>query len=392
MRLRRPSTLDWVIAAVVCVVGVADLAETVRGPRPVAAVAILVYVACLLLRRTSLWTAVVVGFGTIVVTFSLGLSQENFLSSVIACLVLVWWVGYALPARESVLGCCFAYACVAGTSADGVTNLVWLVLVVGGAWAAGRALRSRRLLIEDLQRTTAALERSREELADRAVATERLRVAQEVHDIVAHSVTVMLVQAEAAGRVLQSSAADPVAVEALHAVQESGRGALAELRQLLGVLRPQGPALTAPAPGLADIATLASSYRDAGLQVTCGPPACGDLPATVQLTAYRVIQEALTNTLRHSRASEARVDVASVGGVLRVEVVDPGPARPDTGQPGHGLVGMRERVEACGGEVVAGPWQEGFRVLVTVPVAAGEPIAPVEHLAPTVVPVPGTAS
>lgn len=392
MRLRRPSALDWVIAAVVCVVGVADLAETVRGPRPVAVVAILVFAGCILLRSSSLWASVILGFGTVVVTFTLGLSQENFLASVVACLVLVGWVGYALPIKESVLGFCFAYACVAATSAEGLVNLVWLVLVIGGAWAAGRALRSRRLLIEDLRRTTAALERSREELADRAVATERLRLAQEIHDIVAHSVTVMLVQAEAAGRVLQSSEADPVAVEALQAVQESGRGALAELRQLLGVLRPEDQALTAPAPGLGDIDALASSYRAAGLQVTCSSHLSGVVPATVQLTAYRLVQEALTNALRHSRASEARVDVVDDEDVLRVEVVDPGPARPDPEQPGHGLRGMRERVKACGGELAAGPWHNGFRVRASLPIRSTDSRSTVADPLPSAVATPGAAS
>lgn len=369
MQLRRPSNLDVVLAGVVCLVGVGDVVGTVHGPRPVAVGAIAVYAGCLLLRRTALWAVVVTAFSTIVVSFSLGLSQQNFLSSVIACLVLVWWVGYALPLLESVLGFCFAYGCVAATSASDLANLVWLVLVIGGAWAAGMALRSRRLLIEDLQRTTAALERSREELAARAVATERLRLAQEIHDIVAHSVTVMLVQAEAAGRVLQNSGADHVAVEALEAVQESGRGALTELRQLLGVLRPEGRPLTAPTPGLHDIATLASSYGTAGLQVSLAAEHCGNVPATVQLVAYRVVQEALTNTLRHSQTAQVRAIVTSSGDVLTVEVLDPGPSRPDPGPPGHGLVGMRERVEACGGDVVAGPWQGGFRVLASLPVS-----------------------
>lgn len=368
MGLRRPSALDAVIATTVAAFGVLDLAETIDGPRPVAIAAIVVYVACLLLRRTWLWGVVLVAFTTTVVTFSLGLSQDNFLSSIIACLALVWWIGYGMRLVESVLGVCFAYACVAATSAVEVTNIVWLLLVIGGAWGAGRALRSRRLLIDDLRQTSAELERSREQLAARAVAMERLRLAQEIHDIVAHSVTVMLVQAEAAGRLLRSGQDDGAAAEAMGTVQDSGRQALTELRQLLGVLRPEGRAVTSPAPGLADLAALAASYRTAALDVTCDVEQCGDVPPNVQLTAYRVVQEALTNVLRHSDASAVGVALSRTARLLQVSVVDAGPSRPTSEPAGHGLIGMRERVEACGGRLEARSHAGGFLVLAQLPI------------------------
>ena len=367
MRLRRPAPLDWVIAAVVIGLGIVDVATNLTGPRWVAITAIAVFVGCVLVRSSSLWFAVVTAFATIVISNSLGLSQQNFLSSIVACLVLVWWVGYALPVVESTLGFGYAYVCVVATSAVSVANVVWLLVVIGGGWAAGRALRSRRLLIEDLRRATDELERSREQLAQRAVADERLRIAQEIHDVVAHSVTVMLVQAEAAERVMPRDRETRTAIEAVRAVQESGRNALTELRQLLGVLRPDPRPATSPQPTLRDLTELTESYQGAGLAVACRLGAISGVPSNVALTAYRVTQEALTNVLRHSEASAARVDIQRRGDCLRVEIIDHGPARPDSATSGHGLVGMRERVLACGGSLEAGPHGKGYRVVAALP-------------------------
>ena len=369
MRLRRPALVDWVIAAVVVGFGVVDLADTVRGPRWVALAAVAVFAVCLLVRPSSLWLAVVVAFGAIVVSYSLGLSQQNFLSSVIACLVLVWWVGYQFRLVESVLGFCYAFTCVVATSGVDVASVVWLLVVIGGSWLAGRTLRGRRLLIEDLRRTTGELERSREQLAERAVADERLRIAQEIHDVVAHSVTVMLIQAEAAERVMPAVAEHTDAAESVRAVQESGRQALAELRQLLGVLRPEDQPVTSPQPRLRDLPALAESYGSAGLRVAFTSAVSVEFPSSVELTAYRVAQEALTNVLRHSQASTVRLDVRTLGDSLHVEVIDEGPARPSTIPAGHGLIGMRERVHACGGRLDAGRRGHGYRVAAELPVA-----------------------
>lgn len=367
MTPRWPAPLDWVVASAVIGVGVVDIVENIHGPQWLAVVAIVVFALCLLVRRTSLWLAVVVAFGTIVVTYSFGLSQFNFLASVIACLVLVWWVGYQLRFLESLLGVCYAYACVVAVNGTDFASVIWLLLVIGGAWLAGRTLRSRRLLIEDLRRTTSELELSREQLAERVVADERLRIAQEIHDVVAHSVTVMLVQAEAAERVMPAMEQNGDAAESVRAVQESGRQALAELRQLLGVLRPEGSVATSPQPRLSDLSALAESYETAGLRVACSSVIADDLPSNVELTAYRVAQEALTNVLRHSEASFAHLDVRRLGDALHVEVTDNGPARPSTVPSGHGLAGMRERVAACGGHLDAGPHGNGYRVAADLP-------------------------
>ncbi len=244
----------------------------------------------------------------------------------------------------------------------------------GWSVGAGCALRSRRLLIEELRAATAELERTREDRAEQAVIQERLRIARDIHDIVAHSVTVMLVQAAAAERTAARSPAD--AAGALSSVQESGRQALAQLRQMLSVLRlavheESESELTAPQPGLAEVPPLVAQFRAAGLAVDFVPD--GVLPGldpSVGLTAYRVAQEALTNVLRHSCAQAATLHLGRDSRHLVVDVRDPGPARLDdprlTG--GHGLLGMRERVRACGGDLDAGPDAGGgFRVTARLP-------------------------
>jgi signal transduction histidine kinase len=363
-----PTKLDVLAALVVLVLGIAEAATgQLVGPSGLGYLSVLVYTGCLLLRRTSLWAAVLLAFGTVVVTYTLGLSQEDYLASIVACLVLLAWVGFSFGLLEALLGLGFGFVCVASTNdPTSFGNDAWLLLVMGGSWAAGRALRSRRLLIEDLRRTTAELERNREELASRAVAEERLRIAQEIHDVVAHSVTVMLVQAEAAERVLPDH---PDAQQAVAAVQDTGRQAITELRQLLGVLRPgEGRSGVTPQPGLGDLGVLVASYRETGLTIRHhGVSRVRPLPANLELTAFRVAQEALTNVLRHSCAREAAVDVQATDTVLRVEVVDPGPRKPIVGPRGHGLDGMRERVAACGGTLEAGPLGEGFKVSAMIP-------------------------
>ncbi|MCZ7437890.1 sensor histidine kinase [Micromonospora sp. WMMC241] len=205
--------------------------------------------------------------------------------------------------------------------------------------------------------------------AGQAVAAdERRRIAGELHDLVAHQVAAMQVLATGARRALHR---DPGAADrAMAAVEDTGRAALRELHRLLRVLRPAGPAAElAPQPGLSGIATLARAARDAGLPVTVrtsGP--LGSVPDGVALAAYRVVQEALTNVLRHAGPAAALVRLAAVGGALTVEVTDTGrgPGAPD--RIGHGLVGMRERVALYGGILRTGAAPGGgFRVYARIP-------------------------
>jgi signal transduction histidine kinase len=201
---------------------------------------------------------------------------------------------------------------------------------------------------------------------------ERLRIARELHDITAHSLAIVAVQSGAALHVLDT---DPVAARgALVAIRDTSRNALNELRAILGVLRgsgevPEGAPL-APTPGLARVPDLVAPLADAGLEVELIAPGIADpLPAFVDASAYRIVQEALTNVLRHAGDASVAVSVRRDADTLAIEVTDDGSSRP-TGEEGHGIAGMRERASALGGTFQAGPRLEGgWRVAATLPVA-----------------------
>ena len=240
------------------------------------------------------------------------------------------------------------------------------LLFLAAAWILGDNLRTRRAYLRELEEKADRLEREREEHARRAAAEEQARIARELHDVIAHSVSVMVVQAAAGGEVFETN--PQRAREALASVEQTGREALAELRRLLAADDGQG---LAPQPGLARIDDLVDQVRASGLDVHLEVTGDrGDVPAGVDLSAYRVVQEALTNTRRHACAKQGTVRSA-YGDDVTVEVVDDGagpPATPSSG--GRGLIGMRERVAVFGGEVEAGPRPEGgFRVRARFPVA-----------------------
>ncbi len=226
------------------------------------------------------------------------------------------------------------------------------------AWVVGDNLRTRRAYLAELEARAARLEREREEQAERAVIDERARIARDLHDVIAHNVSVMVVQASAGEEVFDE---DPErARESLASVSSTGRAALAELRRLLGVIREKDDRAVevsyAPQPGIEYLDELVGQVRETGLPVelaVIGEPR--RLPEGVGLCAYRIVQEALTNTLKHAHASGARVSVRYVADALELEVVDDGADRPpvngETG--GHGLIGMRERVALFGGELSA---------------------------------------
>jgi signal transduction histidine kinase len=194
----------------------------------------------------------------------------------------------------------------------------------------------------------------------RAAAEEQTRMARELHDIIGHSVSVMTIQAAAAGDAFDSRPAE--VREALRAIESTGRETLAELRRLLAGVNGS----FAPAPGLGGLDALAERVRSAGLAVEVlgeRPP----LPASVDLAAYRIVQEALTNTLKHAGATTARVTIRHAGGTLVIEVVDDGDGAAEVA-PGHGIIGMRERAAVFGGDLTAGPAPGGgFEVRARIP-------------------------
>ncbi|GLZ15757.1 two-component sensor histidine kinase [Actinomadura sp. NBRC 104425] len=246
--------------------------------------------------------------------------------------------------------------------AERFRDVLLALAVLGGAWTLGRAVRERR----------AQAEQSAARLADQAVAEERLRIARELHDVVAHSMSLIAVKAGVANHVAAERPEE--ARDALRVIESASRGALAEMRQLLGVLRTGGPADTelAPAPGLAGLAGLVERAALAGVRVDLELKV-GELPEGVALSAHRIVQEALTNVVKHAAPAHCRVLVEADGHQVHIEVTDDGPGTrtlPHDPAPGagHGLIGMRERAMMYGGDFTAGPRPEGgFAVRARLP-------------------------
>ncbi|MEG8275921.1 sensor histidine kinase [Streptomyces sp. AHA2] len=238
---------------------------------------------------------------------------------------------------------------------------------------AGDAVRSRRAFVQAIRERAERAERTREEEARRRVAEERLRIARDLHDVVAHHIALVNVQAGVAAHVMDKR--PDQAKEALSHVREASRSALNELRATVGLLRQSGDpeAPTEPAPGLDRLDELAGTFRNAGLHIEVARADQGSaLPAAVDLAAYRIIQEALTNVQKHAGAqAKAEVSVVRVGPNIEITVLDDGTGdneAPGSGG-GHGLLGMRERVTALRGTLTTGPrYGGGFRVHAILPV------------------------
>ena len=251
-------------------------------------------------------------------------------------------------------------------------ELVYPLFYFGVAGGLGAFVRQRALRLTAVEDRAAALEGELEREAELAAAEERARIARELHDVVAHGLSLMVVQAEAAEEMLSRS--PEAAVLPLHRVQDTGRQALAEMRRLLGVLRTTdaGPPSTVPQPSLQRIPELVREAADVGLTVevaVSGEPV--ELAPGRELAAFRIVQEALTNTRRHARATRACVRLDYSPAELRIEVTDDGRGRTGA-HAGHGLVGMRERAALYGGTLDVGPADGGgFRVTAVLPV--GEP-------------------
>ncbi len=244
-------------------------------------------------------------------------------------------------------------------------QLIFTPLLFAIGWLGGFAMRERAEQAEAAEVRAAHAEREREAAARVAVAEERARIARELHDIVAHAVSVMVLQVGAVRHKLAATL--PEDREALEGVEQTGRTALAEMRRLLGAMRRDGDDLAlAPQPGLGNLGVLVEQVGRAGLPVRLhvdGEPY--PLPHALDVSAYRIVQEGLTNALKHARASQADVTIRYGSDELSVEVRDNGSgATPGDGH-GHGLVGIRERVKIYGGQMTADTASEGGFVLST---------------------------
>ncbi|BCJ33089.1 two-component sensor histidine kinase [Actinocatenispora thailandica] len=248
---------------------------------------------------------------------------------------------------------------------------------VAVALAAGLAVASRRAYVAEIADRAEQAERTREEEARRRVDAERLRIARELHDVVAHTMATISVQAAAAAHVLKDP--PPEAATALAAIRAASKDGLVELRAILRLLRTDGEADPRhPTPGLAQLDALAERTRQAGVPVTLRLPApLPELPGATELVAYRIVQESLTNTVKHAGPARATVTVETRDGQLDLTVVDDGIGCATTESDGHGLLGMRERAASIGGTVEAGPHPGGgFRVHARLPLQAGAPRLP----------------
>lgn len=363
-----PPAWDVALGAAVAVLAeVEGLSGQVDGPRGALLPLGLLMTLPLAFRRRSPLLVLAVVMVSFVSQTAAGVDlQSGSLASVVAGLVAVYTVAAHVPLQLALVGGAFAYAVTAATALRGPGGLAWGLLLIGGAWLAGRALRSRREQVEAAVEHAAALARERESLAREAVAEERVRIARELHDVVTHAVSVIVVQAGAAEQVLAAGADDPR--EALRSIQTTGRQALRELRRLLGVLRTEDVAPTlGPQPGLGALGELAESVRQAGTPVAVHVEGLAPLPAGLDLAAFRIVQEALTNVLKHAPGREASVGIAYRGDVLELEVANIVAHADGDAAPGHGLIGMRERALLYGGELAVGRDAGRFVVRARLP-------------------------
>ncbi|RKT51732.1 sensor histidine kinase [Saccharothrix australiensis] len=260
-----------------------------------------------------------------------------------------------------------------GPGAEAVFLVFLIAVIFGFSWALGEFVGARRAYQRELEQRLKLLETERDQQARIAVGEERSRIARELHDVVAHAVSVMVVQADGAGYAIKSN--PDLAAAAMRTIADTGRQALTELRRLLGVLRSEDRSQTqwAPQPGAADLGALADNLRAAGLPVRLeAGDDLGALPAGLGLGIYRIVQEALTNTLKHAGSgASALVRVTRVEDHVELEVSDDGFGTPHdlvAVSGGNGLIGMRERAGVLGGTLEAGPNPGGgWRVRARLP-------------------------
>jgi signal transduction histidine kinase len=307
----------------------------------------------------------------------LGYGVENHSATLYASVAAIWGIATALPLFSAVCGTVILIVVVSFSFHDPLGSLAWDTAVIGTFFVLSRLLFSRKRAIGALAATTRELEQSRQAEAHAQVELERARIARDLHDVVAHAVSIMVVQTGAAQRMID---ADPRrAHAALDAVLETGREALGELRSMLGMLHPSADdAPLSPQPGLADLPALVQRLHNAGLDVALNADpepdaaigAALELGPGADLAAYRVVQESLTNVVKHGHAARAEVNVHRGPDGIEIEVRDNGRAASstDVAGAGHGLIGMRERLSLYGGTLESGPIRpHGFRVRAVIP-------------------------
>jgi signal transduction histidine kinase len=378
----RPLLIDVVVVIALAVTGVAQLwlspTEGLVGGRVVHTVLVAAFTLPLLLRRrypVAVFAALLAA-AWLQLELGGGLGQPFF-----AVIIALYAVGAHTPSPATYVGPAVVVLQAAlvdvprlraGDPWDEVVP-TWFVLL--GVWAFGRWMRHRAVAAAALVQRAEAAERDQAREAARAVAQERARIARELHDLVAHSMSVIVIQAQGAQRAIDTAPAQ--ATEAMRSVETAARSGLAEMRRLLGLLTPDTAAGTSPQPNLHQLPDLIAQLEAAGMPVDLRiEGTVRTLPAGLELAGYRVVQEAMTNALKHAGPVPVDVRLSYQGDCLDIEVTDEGPpqlASPSiTPAGGHGLVGMRERVALYGGTVQAGSRPGGgYTVHARLPITGG---------------------
>ncbi|MFI5696301.1 sensor histidine kinase [Kribbella sp. NPDC051586] len=395
-----PLVLDSVLAATILVLNGVALGQRQHGHTELTlsgAVLAIAGAVFMLLRRRA--PVVALALTTLVgVTYTITQQAKSPIGLFMACAAYMVVQRTERRTRAAAIVSVVAVTVVAAavyTDGELFANLVNGLVVLVGA-CIGEATQYRRAYLRELEERALRAEQSRDEEAQRRVIEERLRIAHELHDVIAHHIALMNVQSGVAAHVLRTQPDE--AERALALVRSGGRTVLQELTVLLGVLRRSGsPLPTAPTPSLHELGALVDSFTAAGVKVDWVPPdSIGDLPDVIELTAYRIVQESLTNVLKHATGAAARVRLTRSTDALTIDVADAGrtahageaatqsaaAASAGWGHPlhptashlgaGHGLVGMRERVAAVGGQLTTGPEPGGgFGVHAVLPLETG---------------------
>jgi signal transduction histidine kinase len=383
--MKRLCPIDWLPPALLVLAGLVELVvarhSEFRGPLAVSVLGVLLAPLPLVWRRRAP-IAAIAGSGTLLFAWVYGAYGVNYQApfvTFLTALLMLFSLGLYAEGHRSrgVAAAAVAFGLVSGLpllvfgGRHQVGNVVPTWILFAFVFSVGLALQRRQQIAVLFEERAAQAVREREQTARAAVAEERARIARELHDVIAHNVSVMVVQAGAGGLILEDKYPD--VREALRTIESTGRETVDEMRRLLGVLRRADEDLAlAPQPSLARLNTLLEQLRGAGLPVELrveGEPS--ELPASVDLSAFRIVQEALTNTLKHAGPARALVVVRYTAHAIELEVSDDGSGNSANGDMGHGLIGMRERVTMLGGELEAGRQPGGYQLRARLPLEAG---------------------
>ncbi len=392
----QPLVVDTILALALSALSIFTLMAGAQDLGSIDAVGLaLVLLQTLPLAARRIWPVAVfaITFGALVVH---ALVVQNAYSAPIGSLIALYTVAQMLDRRRSGLVTAFAgvvfllVSIYKGLLPVGLSGVIQTELALLAVWTLGTWSRERRVYLVTVEARASRLEREREERDARAVTEERERIARELHDVVTHHVSVIVIQAGAALRALDRRPDD--ARTAVAAIDATGRLALADMRRMLGILGSPDPVgelvgagdttsdPLAPMPGFDRLGELLEQVRAAGLPVELTVEGeARPLDPGIELSAYRIIQEALTNSLKHASGASAQARVAYRPAELEIEVSDRGGAGGRgigvPGESGRGLIGMRERVAVFGGRFEAGPVPGGFRVSATLPITPGTVVA-----------------